>query len=95
MSCLKMMIGSAFTLSEPDEDVPFYDVVGEFEKVPSVFTMCPPAVNTPIGNELVFDGECDEVTRIYPPGYVERLTQEAAPHTHGTLPAFQAVKPFG
>jgi hypothetical protein len=56
-------------------------------------TLHPPAAETPTGMELILGNECEEPTRIYPPGFVESLMGEACAHRHGTVREMEAVKP--
>jgi hypothetical protein len=48
-------------------------------------TLSPPAACTPGGFELIFGNECEEPTRIYPPGWLDGLLQHADPNKHPTL----------
>lgn len=45
-----------------------------------------PTAFTPLGLEVLFDNECDEPTRVYPPGTLATLLRDASPHHHVTVP---------
>jgi hypothetical protein len=64
-----------------DLDDPFPDLV-----------VATPTAFTPLGLEVLFDNECEEPTRTYPPGTLELLVRQASPHGHATVPQMIAVR---
>lgn len=55
--------------------------------------MCPTSIaTTPLGNEIIFDDECDSVTKVYPQGVFEELAMKACAHRHTTTRAMKVVR---